>query len=64
MEMIWIIGGFFVLCMIVFFAFVIFLPEWVGITGRAAKKNIEDHQNNKVSEGEQLEDFLEGSHKQ
>lgn len=43
MEVGWIIGGFFLFCLIVFIAVAIMLPEWVGITGKKAK-DIMSHQ--------------------
>jgi len=36
MEMVWILGLFFIFCTFVFFLIVAFFPEWVGITGKKA----------------------------
>jgi hypothetical protein len=60
MDLLWIILGFFIFCMFVFFAFVIFLPEWVGITGKEAHKNLASHSSNQVEEGAEIENFIEG----
>lgn len=45
MELIWILIGFFALCTMVFIVIAIFLPEWVGITGKKALE-IQKHQQN------------------
>lgn len=44
MSLGWIMGAFFIFVTFVFIAIAFFLPEWVGITGKKAKKNIEEHQ--------------------
>ncbi len=41
--MAWILGGFFIFCIMLFIAIAVFLPEWVGITGKVAQKNMEEH---------------------
>lgn len=41
--LIWILVGLCVFGLIVYGLFMIFLPEWVGITGKVAKKNESDH---------------------
>ncbi|WP_409479821.1 hypothetical protein [Pseudobdellovibrio sp. HCB154] len=54
MELIWILIGFFALCTMVFIVIAIFLPEWVGITGKKALE-IQKHQQtdeNKQQDGE------------
>ena len=43
MEILWIMGGFFIFITMIFVVFAIFLPEWVGITGNKAKE-IMSHQ--------------------
>lgn len=43
MEIIWILIGFFALCTMAFIVIAIFLPEWVGITGKKALE-IQKHQ--------------------
>lgn len=43
MELIWILIGFFALCTMLFIVIAIFLPEWVGITGKKALE-IQKHQ--------------------
>jgi hypothetical protein len=40
----WMMGGFFVFVTFVFMAVAIFLPEWVGITGKKAKQIIKEQQ--------------------
>lgn len=45
MEIIWILIGFFALVTMVFIVIAIFLPEWVGITGKKALE-IQKHQHN------------------
>ncbi len=45
----WIMGGFFVFCLMLFIAIALFLPEWVGITGKVAQKNISEHQESKTT---------------
>lgn len=37
-------GIFFIVVTIVFIAIAVFLPEWMGITGKKAKKIIEEQQ--------------------
>lgn len=49
MEIIWILIGFFALVTMVFIVIAIFLPEWVGITGKKALE-IQKHQHNEPSE--------------
>lgn len=44
MEIIWILIGFFALVTMIFIVIAIFLPEWVGITGKKALE-IQKHQN-------------------
>ncbi len=53
MEIAWALGMFFIFCIMVFVALAVFVPEWVGITGKVAKKNIEEHK-----EGSKVEDTL------
>lgn len=43
MEIIWILIGFFALVTMIFIVIAIFLPEWVGITGKKALE-IQKHQ--------------------
>lgn len=45
MDIIWILIGFFAFCTMVFIVFAIYLPEWVGITGKKALE-IQKHQHN------------------
>jgi hypothetical protein len=60
MEIAFVLGIFFILCTMIFFVLVVFYPEWIGITGQVAKKNIEEHQSNQVEKGDDLDSFLEG----
>lgn len=43
MDIIWILIGFFALVTLVFIVIALFLPEWVGITGKKALE-IQKHQ--------------------
>ncbi len=43
MDVGWILGFFFIFCLVAFFAVAFFLPEWVGITGKRAGE-IQKHQ--------------------
>lgn len=43
MDIIWILIGFFALITLIFIVIAIFLPEWVGITGKKALE-IQKHQ--------------------
>lgn len=38
MEVLWILGGLFLVTTFVFVAVAVFFPEWVGITGNVAKR--------------------------
>jgi hypothetical protein len=40
----WIMGGFFVFVTLLFIVVAIFLPEWVGITGKKAKEIMKEQQ--------------------
>lgn len=42
MEIGWIMGAFFTFVTIVFIVIAIFLPEWVGITGKKALQTMEE----------------------
>lgn len=42
MELGWILGGLFIFVTLVFMAIALFLPEWVGITGKKAKQTMEE----------------------
>ena len=42
MEIGWIMGGFFTFVTIVFIVIAVFLPEWVGITGKKALQTLEE----------------------
>jgi uncharacterized membrane protein (DUF485 family) len=44
MELIWIMGLFFIFITFVFIVLAFFFPEWLGITGSKAKEVIESHQ--------------------
>lgn len=44
MEIALVMGLFFLLCTVIFVFIAIFLPEWVGITGKKAREVIEEHQ--------------------
>ena len=54
MEIIWILIGFFALCTMAFIAIAIFLPEWVGITGKKALE-IQKHQQTDEPKSEKSE---------
>ena len=49
MEILWILIGFFAICTMVFIVIAIFLPEWVGITGKKALE-IQQHQHGDSTE--------------
>lgn len=54
MEIGWIMGAFFTFVTIVFIVIAIFLPEWVGITGKKALKTMEEQRgDNPVNPPEQ-----------
>jgi uncharacterized membrane protein (DUF485 family) len=42
MEIIWILAGLFIFVTIVFIALAVFFPEWVGITGKVARKHMSE----------------------
>ena len=44
MELSWILGGFFILVILVFIAIALLLPEWVGITGHRARLIMKEQQ--------------------
>lgn len=44
MEIGWILGGIFVFSTIVFMVIAVFLPEWVGITGKKARETMKEQQ--------------------
>lgn len=44
MEIGWIMLGFFVFVTLAFVAFALFLPEWVGITGKKARDIMKEQQ--------------------
>lgn len=44
MEILWIMGFFFILCTMLFLAIAFFFPEWVGITGKKAHEINKSHQ--------------------
>lgn len=44
MEIIWIMGFFFIFITFVFIIIAFFFPEWLGITGSKAKTIIDSHQ--------------------
>ena len=44
MELGWILGGLFVFVTLIFVAIAIFLPEWVGITGKKALETKKEQQ--------------------
>lgn len=47
MSLVLTMGIFFIVVTIIFVAIAIFLPEWMGITGKKAKKIIEEQQETK-----------------
>ena len=49
MDIIWVLIGFFALITLVFVVIAIFLPEWVGITGKRALE-IQKHQHSETPE--------------
>ena len=51
MEIGWIMAGFFVFVSMVFVAVALFLPEWVGITGKKAKDIMAEHQEESAPTG-------------
>jgi len=50
MEVIVGLGIFFILITAAFIAVAVFLPEWLGITGRKAKEVMESHQSESPAE--------------
>jgi hypothetical protein len=42
--MVFIIIGLSFICLVMFFVFMIFLPEWVGISGKNSEKTRAEHQ--------------------
>lgn len=50
MEIVISMAIFFVIVTVIFIAIAVFLPEWMGITGKKAKKIIEEQQEKPVSE--------------
>jgi hypothetical protein len=57
MEIGWIMGFFFIFVTIIFIAIAVFLPEWVGITGKHAKSILQEHEqeSHRSSTGENRE---------
>lgn len=54
-EIGWIMAGFFVFVSMVFVAVALFLPEWVGITGKKAKDIMAEHQEESAPTGSSTE---------
>lgn len=50
MEMIVVLGIFFIFITFVFIGIAIFFPEWLGITGSKAKEVIRSHEGDKSDE--------------
>ena len=50
MEIIVVLGIFFILVTVIFIAVALFLPEWLGITGAKAKEVIKSHAGDESSE--------------
>lgn len=50
MEIVISMAIFFVIVTVIFIAIAVFLPEWMGITGKKAKKIIEEQQEKPLSE--------------
>jgi uncharacterized membrane protein (DUF485 family) len=44
MELIWVMGLFFIFITFVFFVLAFFFPEWLGITGKKAHEVMASHQ--------------------
>lgn len=44
MELVWIMGLFFIFITFVFFVLAFFFPEWLGITGKKAHEVMASHQ--------------------
>jgi hypothetical protein len=42
--MVFVIIGLSFICLVAFFVFMIFLPEWVGISGKNSEKTRSEHQ--------------------
>lgn len=49
MELIWVMGLFFIFITFVFLVLAFFFPEWLGITGTKAKEVIASHQEEQPS---------------
>jgi hypothetical protein len=53
MEMGWILGGLFVFVTMIFLVVAVFLPEWVGITGKKAQQTMKEQQGDQPAEENQ-----------
>ena len=53
MEIGWIMFAFFVFVTMVFIVIAVFLPEWVGITGKKAQEYIREHGETKPPSSEE-----------
>ncbi len=51
MEIGWILGGIFIFVTILFLVIAIFLPEWVGITGKKARETMKEQQGDQQPPG-------------
>lgn len=60
MEALWLMGGFFILVVLVFLAITFLFPEWVGITGKSAREIMAHQRGNSpddpLSESQKRED--------
>lgn len=52
MELIWVMGLFFIFITFVFLVLAFFFPEWLGITGKKAHEVMASHQEEKPKKDE------------
>ncbi|MCK6599374.1 MAG: hypothetical protein L6Q37_13495 [Bdellovibrionaceae bacterium] len=55
MEIIWIMGFFFIFVTFIFFVIAFFFPEWLGITGSKAKEVMRSHQEENTKESKSID---------
>ena len=48
----WAMGSFFIFITVIFIVIAVFLPEWVGITGKKAQKNIREARGDHPQDGD------------
>lgn len=60
MDIIIVIGGVFVCVasLITYILIHIYAPEWIGMTGKTARKNMDEQKNNPQEEPKKVKDFF------